>query len=30
MTDRDWRIFRQDNEIFIKGGRVENPFRDWN
>lgn len=29
MTDRDWRIFREDNEIFIKGGRVPNPFRDW-
>ena len=29
MTDRDWRIFREDMEIFIKGGRVPNPFRNW-
>jgi ATP-dependent RNA helicase DDX23/PRP28 len=29
MTDRDWRIFREDNDILIKGGRVPNPIRDW-
>lgn len=29
MTDRDWRIFREDMEIFIKGGRVAYPFREW-
>ena len=29
MSDRDWRIFREDMEIFIKGGRVPNPFRKW-
>ena len=29
MTERDWRIFREDNEIFIKGGRVATPFRTW-
>lgn len=27
MTERDWRIFREDMEIFIKGGRVVPPFR---
>jgi ATP-dependent RNA helicase DDX23/PRP28 len=27
MTDRDWRIFREDMDIFIKGGRVAYPFR---
>jgi len=30
MTDRDWRIFREDNDIIIKGGRVPNPIRYWN
>jgi len=29
MTDRDWRIFREDHEIFIKGGRVPQPIREW-
>jgi len=29
MTERDWRIFREDHEIFIKGGRVPHPMRDW-
>jgi ATP-dependent RNA helicase DDX23/PRP28 len=29
MTDRDWRIFREDHEIIIKGGRVPRPIRDW-
>ena len=29
MTERDWRIFREDNDIIIKGGRVENPMRTW-
>jgi ATP-dependent RNA helicase DDX23/PRP28 len=29
MSDRDWRIFREDHEIIIKGGRVPHPFRTW-
>mmetsp|Transcript_16321 Transcript_16321/g.39113 ORF Transcript_16321/g.39113 Transcript_16321/m.39113 type:complete len:722 (-) Transcript_16321:859-3024(-) len=29
MNDRDWRIFREDFEIYIKGGRVPAPIRTW-
>jgi len=29
MTDRDWRIFREDHQIIIKGGRVPPPIRNW-
>ena len=29
MSERDWRIFREDNEIIIKGGRVPQPMREW-
>ena len=29
MTERDWRIFREDHDIIIKGGRVPNPIRSW-
>eukprot|EP00927_Polykrikos_kofoidii_P059518 TRINITY_DN54668_c0_g1_i1.p1 TRINITY_DN54668_c0_g1~~TRINITY_DN54668_c0_g1_i1.p1 ORF type:complete len:753 (-),score=204.31 TRINITY_DN54668_c0_g1_i1:71-2329(-) len=29
MTTRDWRIFREDFQIFIRGGRVPNPMRIW-
>ena len=29
MTDRDWRIFREDHNIIIHGGRVNNPLRSW-
>uniref|UniRef100_A0A1I8B740 Probable ATP-dependent RNA helicase DDX23 n=1 Tax=Meloidogyne hapla TaxID=6305 RepID=A0A1I8B740_MELHA len=29
MTDRDWRIFREDFNITIKGGRVPRPMRHW-
>ena len=29
MTDRDWRIFREDHEIYIKGGQCPNPIRSW-
>jgi len=29
MTERDWRIFREDNDISIKSGRVPKPFRRW-
>ena len=30
MTSRDWRIFREDHEIVLRGGRVPNPMRVWN
>ncbi|VDK49190.1 unnamed protein product, partial [Cylicostephanus goldi] len=29
MTERDWRIFREDFNISIKGGRVPKPIRCW-
>jgi ATP-dependent RNA helicase DDX23/PRP28 len=29
MAERDWRIFREDHDIIIKGGRVPNPLRSW-
>lgn len=29
MTERDWRIFREDFEIAVKGGRVAHPIRNW-
>jgi len=29
MTERDWRILREDHEIIIKGGRVPPPVRSW-
>lgn len=29
MTERDWRIFREDFQIAVKGGRVANPLRRW-
>jgi len=29
MSQRDWRIFREDMDIVIKGGRVPNPMREW-
>ncbi|KAF0300909.1 putative ATP-dependent RNA helicase DDX23 [Amphibalanus amphitrite] len=29
MTERDWRIFREDYNISIKGGKVPNPIRKW-
>ncbi|XP_035220370.1 probable ATP-dependent RNA helicase DDX23 [Stegodyphus dumicola] len=29
MTERDWRIFREDFNIAIKGGRIPNPIRHW-
>merc|ERR1719171_3062107 len=29
MTDRDWRILREDFEIAIRGGRVPKPMRVW-
>nr|CAD7448344.1 unnamed protein product [Timema bartmani] len=29
MTERDWRIFREDYNITIKGGRIPDPIRGW-
>ena len=29
MTERDWRIFREDYNIAIKGGRIPSPLRSW-
>ena len=29
MTDRDWRIFREDNDIVVRGGKVPYPIRNW-
>ena len=29
MTDRDWRIFREDFDIRIQGGRATFPLRHW-
>ena len=30
MTDRDWRIMREDFDIHIRGGKPLNPLRSWN
>ena len=30
MSERDWRIFKEDNDILIKGGRCPEPIRNWN
>eukprot|EP00357_Protocruzia_adherens_P017219 CAMPEP_0115033094 /NCGR_PEP_ID=MMETSP0216-20121206/39612_1 /TAXON_ID=223996 /ORGANISM="Protocruzia adherens, Strain Boccale" /LENGTH=740 /DNA_ID=CAMNT_0002411245 /DNA_START=34 /DNA_END=2256 /DNA_ORIENTATION=+ len=29
FSERDWRIFREDHNIMIKGGRVPNPILSW-
>ncbi|KAF1744343.1 hypothetical protein MXB_2603 [Myxobolus squamalis] len=29
MTDRDWRIFKEDFSISVKGGKICNPIRCW-
>lgn len=29
MTERDWRIFREDFNVSIKGGKIPNPIRSW-
>eukprot|EP00750_Incisomonas_marina_P009222 INCI15854.1.p1 GENE.INCI15854.1~~INCI15854.1.p1 ORF type:complete len:600 (+),score=134.34 INCI15854.1:914-2713(+) len=29
MTERDWRIFREDFDIRVSGGRAVNPLRSW-
>jgi len=30
MTQRDWRIFKEDFNITTKGGGIPNPIRNWN
>ena len=30
MTERDWRIFREDFDIRVQGGRAPRPIRYWN
>jgi ATP-dependent RNA helicase DDX23/PRP28 len=29
MSERDWRIFREDNDIQVKGNKIPNPIRNW-
>ncbi|XP_063926837.1 probable ATP-dependent RNA helicase DDX23 [Zophobas morio] len=29
MTERDWRIFKEDFNISTKGGRIPHPIRSW-
>lgn len=29
MTTRDWRIFRENNDIILKGQGIPNPIREW-
>ncbi|ETV80355.1 hypothetical protein H257_06663 [Aphanomyces astaci] len=29
MTDRDWRIFREDFDIILRGGKAPIPLRKW-
>eukprot|EP00953_Heterococcus_sp_UTEX-ZZ885_P010249 5985-Heterococcus_DN1.PRE.1 len=29
MTERDWRIFREDFDIRVKGGKAPLPLRNW-
>lgn len=29
MTERDWRIFKEDFQIAVKGGRCPKPIRSW-
>lgn len=29
MTERDWRIFREDHNIAIRGGNIPFPMRNW-
>jgi ATP-dependent RNA helicase DDX23/PRP28 len=29
MEERDWRIFREDHEIYIRGGKAPSPIREW-
>ncbi|SAM00014.1 hypothetical protein [Absidia glauca] len=30
MTERDWRIFKEDYSIATKGGSIPHPIRNWN
>lgn len=30
MSQRDWRIFREDYSISVKGGNIPHPIRHWN
>ncbi|KAJ3251525.1 DEAD (Asp-Glu-Ala-Asp) box polypeptide 23 [Boothiomyces macroporosus] len=29
MTQRDWRIFKEDHSITVKGSNIPNPLRSW-
>jgi len=29
MNERDWKILREDYQIYIRGGRVPSPMRSW-
>ena len=29
MNDRDWRIFRADFDIVVRGGKAPMPLRNW-
>ena len=29
LTERDWRLFREDNLISVKGGKCPPPIRNW-
>lgn len=29
MTERDWRIFKEDYNITCKGGKIPHPLRSW-
>jgi ATP-dependent RNA helicase DDX23/PRP28 len=29
MTERDWRIFKEDFNISCKGGKIPNAIRSW-
>ena len=29
MTERDWRILKEDFNIVTKGGNIPNPLRSW-
>ena len=29
MTERDWRIFKEDYNVTCKGGRIPHPLRSW-
>ena len=29
MSERDWRIFKEDYNIFTRGTKIPNPLRTW-